>query len=208
MSPTPPVAEFYQVLLQYAQEFDPTKRAALEAQLWQKFGDERAVLVMDMSGFSRLVQRHGIVHYLSMIHRMQLTAQPIIESYGGRVINFVADNCLATFPEPAAAVRSSIALNLAFDAANIVTPDELDIAIACGIDYGQILVINEQDMFGNAVNCASKLGEDIARSREILVTQNAKDQITEATDLKFAAMNVSVSGINIDAYQVLYNQSV
>jgi class 3 adenylate cyclase len=198
--------QFYASLLQYSQEFDTEKRAAIEKQLWQIFGDERAVFVMDMSGFSRLVQRHGIIHYLSMIHRMQLTARPVIESYGGTVIKFVADNCFATFPEPLAAVRSSIALNLAFDAANIVTPDELDIWIACGIDYGPILVLDESDLFGNAVNCASKLGEDIARSREILVTQAAKDKIPEPNDIQFEAVNFSISGINIDAYHVHYSK--
>ena len=71
---------FEDLLLLYAQENEPDKREKIEARLWQEFGKVKAVFVMDMSGFSLLSYRHGIVHYLSIVKRMQLTAQPIIEN--------------------------------------------------------------------------------------------------------------------------------
>ena len=58
-------------------------RQLIEQALWKEFGVERAVLVLDMSGFSELCERHGIVHYLSMVRRMQATAEPIIAKYDG-----------------------------------------------------------------------------------------------------------------------------
>ena len=30
-----------------------------------------------------LTRKYGIVHYLSMVRRMQLTTEPIVKSYGG-----------------------------------------------------------------------------------------------------------------------------
>jgi len=38
--------------------------------LWSAYGVEATVLVLDMSGFSRLTLRHGILHYLALVRRM------------------------------------------------------------------------------------------------------------------------------------------
>jgi class 3 adenylate cyclase len=91
---------FYNLLLEYSRQSDPAQRKQIEDTLWREFGTERTVFVLDMSGFSLLTQKYGIIHYLSMVRRMQLTAQPIIESHGGRVVKFEADNCFAVFPAP------------------------------------------------------------------------------------------------------------
>ncbi len=49
--------------------------------LWAEYGAEYAVFVLDMSGFSLLTRKYGIVHYLSMVRRMQLTTEPIVKTY-------------------------------------------------------------------------------------------------------------------------------
>ena len=109
---------------------------------------------------------------------MQLTAEPVIESHGGTVVKFEADNCFAMFDDSLSAVRCGIGLNLAFDAANIVTPVELDIHVSVGIDRGRVLVVDHYlEFFGNAVNCASKLGEDGARPGEVLITKARRREL-------------------------------
>ena len=74
---------FEELLLLYAQENEKEEQKKIEAALWKEFGKAKAVFVMDMSGFWLLAQRHGIVHYLSMVRRMQLATKPIIEQYHG-----------------------------------------------------------------------------------------------------------------------------
>ena len=191
---------FNDLLLQYSQEPNASERQQLEQKLWQEYGEERAVLVLDMSGFSRLVQKHGVVHYLSMVRRMQLTALPIVESYAGNVVKFEADDCFASFPDTLKAIRCCIALNHAFDAANILTPDELDIRISCGIDYGPILVVDGKNLFGNPVNRASKLGEDIAGPGEIIVTEEAMNDVPRQTDINFDPVRFTISGVEIRGF--------
>ena len=198
----PAVAErFHELLLQHSREPDMVARLGIEQQLWREFGAERAVLVMDMSGFSELCERHGIVHYLSMVKRMQVTAEPIIGKYHGALVKFEADNCYATFPDVDGALRAALELNAAFHAANEATPDELDIRISCGIDYGQILVLHGRDFYGHAVNRACKLGEDVAAAGEILITAEAAAKLStphkEATRVQ-----LGVSGIRIEAWSV------
>lgn len=192
-------ARFQDLLLRHSQEADAARRSAIEEVLWRDFGVERAVLVLDMSGFSALASRFGIVHYLSMVRRMQLTAEPIVQGYAGTLVKFEADNCYAMFPDVRAALDAARDLHDAFDAANAATPDHLDIRISCGIDHGRILVVPGHDFFGIAVNRACKLGEDLARADEILLTADARAQVPEepASGIAF-----DVSGIRIEAFRV------
>jgi len=195
-------SRFQDLLLHYSRESDPGRRRALEAELWAEFGADRAVLVLDMSGFSELSNRYGVVHYLSMVRRMQLTAEPIVGSYSGTLVKFEADNCFAMFPDVADAIQAAIELNDAFHAANEATSDELDIRIACGVDYGSILVLPGEDFFGNAVNRACKLGEDLAGPGEILVTSEAMARVPDARGIARVALGFEVSGVRIEAFLV------
>lgn len=195
----PDTEMFHQLLRQYSAEADTAARAAVEHDIWQRFGTEQAVLVLDMSGFSSLTSRYGVVHYLSMVHRMQHTAMSAIDRCSGVILKFEADNAFAMFPSVQDAVLAALELNMLFDEANRDTPDELDIRIACGIDFGRILVIGGHDFFGDAVNRASKLGEDLAAPREILLTREAAAQLQPTGQWRLDPLELSVSGIAIAA---------
>ena len=200
---TDPAKKFQDLLLAFSQAEDLKERQRIENELWTEYGTERAVFVLDMSGFSLLTRKYGIVHYLSMVKRMQLTTEPIVKSYDGNMIKYEADNCFAVFPDPLSAVNAAMAMQHAFHASNLMTSDDLDIYISCGIDYGKILVIEGEDCFGDAVNRASKLGEDIAAAGEILIAKEALDLIPQEAKIKSRELSVSISGLNITAYSVI-----
>jgi class 3 adenylate cyclase len=201
---TPMSEKFQQQLLRYSQTEILEERKQIEEVLWKDYGAEYAVFVLDMSGFSLLTRKYGIVHYLSMVRRMQLTTEPIVKAHGGSMIKYDADNCFAVFPEPLSAVNAAVAMQQAFEASNILTPDDFDIHIACGIDYGKLLIIGHEDCFGDPVNRASKIGEDIAAAGEVLITKEAMDMISASADLKAREIVVSISGITIPAFVVEY----
>jgi adenylate cyclase len=199
-----PSKKFHDMLLSFSQSEASEERQKLERSLWEEFGAEYAVFVLDMSGFSLLTRKYGIVHYLSMVRRMQMTTEPIVKSYGGFMIKYEADNCFAVFPDPLSAVNAAIAMQHAFRAENLLTSDDQDINISCGIDYGRILMIEHEDCFGDPVNRASKMGEDLAIAGEILVTKEAMEMIPATAGIKSREMNVSISGITIPAYLIEY----
>ncbi len=203
MSETPS-QKFQKLLLSFSQSEQVEERVQIEEVLWEEYGAEYAVFVLDMSGFSLLTRKYGIVHYLSMVRRMQLTTEPIVKSYGGSMIKYEADNCFAIFPDPLSAVNAAISMQHAFDAANLLTSDDLDIHIACGIDYGKLLIIEHEDCFGDPVNRASKMGEDIAAAGEVLITKEAMQMIPTEAGIKAREISISISGILIPAYVVKY----
>lgn len=196
--------QFQEQLLQYSQTEQLEERRQIEADLWAKYGAEYAVFVLDMAGFSLLTRKYGIVHYLSMVKRMQLTTEPIVKSYGGTMIKYEADNCFAVFPDPLSAVNAAIAMQHAFASSNLVTSDDLDIHISCGIDYGQLLVLEQEDCFGDPVNRASKMGEDIAAAGEILITQEAMEHIPKLAGIRAHEISVTISGHKTPAYAIEY----
>lgn len=201
-----PSKKFQELLLSFSQSEEITERHKIEESLWGEYGAEYAVFVLDMSGFSMLTRKYGIVHYLSMVKRMQMTTEPIVKSYGGSMIKYEADNCFAVFPDPLSAVNAAIAMQHAFAAENLLTSEDLDVHIACGIDYGKLLIIGHEDCFGDPVNRASKIGEDLAASGEIIITREAMQMIPAEAGIKAREMNLSISGITIAAHMIEYRR--
>lgn len=152
---------------------NPDRVAEIDAEVWRKFGRKVAILALDMCGFSRLASSHGIIHFLAMIHQMQRGAGPAITDNGGKLVKHEADNVFAIFADPAQALEAAVDIFRAFEAMNAVVPDERDIYGSVGIGYGETLVIAESDLYGNEVNLACKLGEDLAGKSEILLTPAA-----------------------------------
>jgi adenylate cyclase len=191
-----------ELLLRYSETESTDHREAIESEIWNRFGTERSVLIWDMSGFSLLTRRHGIVHYLSMVRRMQEITQPIVAEHQGVMVKFEADNGFAVFPEPEHAIKSALKMNAAFVLENANHAEEFDIRVSCGIDHGRILLINGRDFFGEAVNIACKLGEDLAGPGEILVSQLAADRLPIETAFAREPLNLTISGIELEAVSI------
>ncbi len=66
----------------------------IKAEIWRNYGSYKAVLALDMSGFSSTVRREGIISYLAQIRKMQLLTQPLITQHQGEVVKYEADNLL------------------------------------------------------------------------------------------------------------------
>lgn len=155
-------------------DLSPKECGDIEDDLWHMFGQHRAVLVTDMSHFSKVTQQHGIIYYLAMIKRMQDVVALAVAKHKGHIVKFIADNSFSIFDDVDTALRCIQEINTRMKAENAKTPDIWDIEICSGIDCGNILNINNADVFGDPVNIASKLGEDTAGPWEVLITERAK----------------------------------
>jgi adenylate cyclase len=188
--------------LSRADGFQPTeghRQAQISQDIWRRFGQTQAVLILDMANFSHLAHCQGILDALSRIQDMNAIVEPEILAQQGRLIKFEADNAFAVFPEVAAAVQA--ALNI-FAAAAVV-----GIGVSIGIGYGDILLIEEpggqDDFYGDEVNLASKLGEDTARSGELMITDAAYAQLEAnalADPLAWQRSHVVLSNLDIPAH--------
>ena len=83
-------------------------------------------------------------------------------------------------------------------------PEDLDIHASVGIDFGKFLLVRKTDMYGAPVNVASKLGEDIAKPGEILVSAMAMSRIPKNADIRSESATVNHSGIKIRFHRILF----
>lgn len=180
----------------------PEKAAAIDAQIYTTFTQIHAIFVLDMSGFSRLTMRHGIIPFLAMIQRLTAIAFPLIDAYDGTLVKQEADNLFVIFPTVNVAVDAAVDLLKGLRAANSSLPDALDLHASIGIGYGEVLMVEDNDLYGNEMNLASKLGEDLARPNEILLTEAAFQQLNPLSQA-WEPLEVSIAGLNLTAYKRL-----
>jgi len=181
----------------------PERQAEITQIIDDVFGQDKAVLVLDMSGFCRTAREHSIVLVLSMIYQMQELLKPCVESEGGRLIKAEADNLFCLFDTVIDAVRSCGQMQSSLNAANTRIPEHCRLNVSIGIGYGHILNIEDKDIFGDEVNLASKLGEDVADKGEILLTENAFIQLQEA-DSFVQEETIEISGFSL-RYHVIHS---
>jgi class 3 adenylate cyclase len=144
--------------------------ADAEAALWSRYGVRRAVLFTDLEGFSHHVAHHGVVHFLWLVDAMRRVLGAIAEVHHGRVLKAEADSLMVVFESAPDALRCAFAMNEACDAFNREREARDHLRLCVGIGFGDVLRVGDDDVFGIEVNAASKLGEDTARAREVLVT--------------------------------------
>jgi class 3 adenylate cyclase len=172
----------------------------IDQQIRQRFEQVRALLVLDMCGFSRLTVKYGIIHYLAMIQRMQRVVLPLVSEAGGRVLKTEADNVFAVFPDVPAAVRVAVAVTEELEKSNLVMPRDWDVHVSVGIGYGPLLMVGDHDAFGSEMNLASKLGEDMAKAEQILLTEAAWSRMG-AKKRAFVARQARMSGMRFRYYE-------
>ncbi len=152
---------------------------SFEPKLWEEFGKERTVVIIDMAGFTALSRAKGVVYYLTLIQAMQKLSRPVVHACGGRVVKYEADNLFAVFPDPTKALTFIDDVFQKTEAFNEGKESVARLKLCAGLDHGTIL-LDDADFFGDAVNLASKLGEDMARTGEVLVSQTIVNMVDAA----------------------------
>ena len=165
--------EFDRLIAEFSELRDMVDMETARAAIWDRFGTEGAVFISDMASFSSTSRKIGVCHFLKLIYRARQIVAPLIAANNGVLLKCDADNCYAFFRNTDDAIKASFEVNDALFRHN----DEFGLAeqiyLSVGIDYGRVLLVDESDFFGDPVNTASKLGEDLAIKSETLVTERA-----------------------------------
>jgi class 3 adenylate cyclase len=178
-----------------------TKR--IDQRIWDLFGDQWAIMFTDLSGFSRQVAAFGIIHFLQVIFEKKRLLLPIVANHDGILIKVEADSFLILFKRPDRALACAIEMQHACQKLNHRRLPEEKVLLCVGIGFGKLLRIGDSDVFGQEVNAASKLGEDTAKSDEILVTKSVREAVGEVEGISFDELGEPVPGSALN-YRVRY----
>ncbi len=190
-------AEFDQLIASFSASGEAAEQEDIRLSIWDRFGTTGATFISDMANFSSTSRTQGVCHFLKLIHRTRETVAPIIASNNGLLLKCDADNCYAYFENPSDALRASIEVNAALLNMNQSRDLAEHVYLSVGIDYGRLLLVGDEDYYGDPVNTASKLGEDLAGKSETLITQRALAETDYVVHQNAEHMVARISDIEI-----------
>lgn len=180
---------------------------AIDRKIWDTFGETWSVMFTDLSGFSRNAANFGIIHFIQVIVESEKLFAPVLNDHNAFIIKREGDSLMILFHNPRDALDAAIAMQHAAQKFSMSKPPEEHVILCLGISHGRILRLGSNEIFGNAVNSASKLGEDTAGPHEILVTNDFVDAYDGELDLDLEKIDFKPPGSDT-AYMVKYRHAV
>ncbi|MFQ5609978.1 MAG: adenylate/guanylate cyclase domain-containing protein [Woeseiaceae bacterium] len=202
LSPLTGNSDFDSAIARFSDIDEPADQDTARARIWEQYGVEGAVFISDMASFSSTSRKIGVCHFLKMIHRARKIIAPVIADNNGSLLKCDADNCYVYFDKVDDAIGASFDVNAALFQSNDRYTIAEQIYLSVGIDYGRVLLVGDVEFFGDPVNTASKLGEDLAIKAETLVTQRAIQHSNfEVPDIA-ERMTARISDIEIEYVRI------
>ena len=175
---------------------------AMDGAIEKECVTELTVMMCDSSGFTRRTHAYGILHFLAVMTDVHDRVEPIVIKHRGTVISRGAENLLAVFDEPAHGVDAAIAMQRLLARFNEGKADRDQFQLCMGFHHGSVLRLKDS-IFGDKVNIAAKIGEDLASAEEILVTGEVAKRLPARIKRAYAR-SVELGGKNFELHRVKY----
>ncbi|SKA26205.1 Adenylate cyclase, class 3 [Oceanospirillum multiglobuliferum] len=134
---------------------------------------QRAVLFMDVRGFTAWSERQSPEQVVSMLNQCFTAAEPICDQFKAIKVKHTGDEIMAVFADPETAVLAAKQMQQAVQ--NILKP--YDLSAGCGVHYGELVEgliggekLRSYDIIGDTVNTAKRLCDN-AKGGELLVSE-------------------------------------
>lgn len=151
-----------------------------------KYRRRRAILSLDMTGFTTSAMNVGELASLLRVLDAQRVCIPVLKDFGAELIRCFADDMVALFEAPGAAIDAAFEVHRRiehFCDSDLASTHPTRCCV--GIGYGEVFAIGPNLAQGDEMNRASKLGEDIARANETLLTERTFEALKGRTDIRF-----------------------
>ncbi|MBS3747826.1 MAG: hypothetical protein KGY49_12355 [Wenzhouxiangellaceae bacterium] len=156
------------------------------AEFSDKYRWRRAILTMDMTGFTASAIHEGELESLLRVFDAQKACLPVMDEYGAGLVRCFADDIVALFESADAALDAAFEAHRRiklFNASPLASRHPTRCCI--GIGFGAVYAIGPNLAQGDEMNKSSKLGEDIARAGETLLTERARAALIHRDDVEF-----------------------
>ena len=157
-----------------------------EAEFDDKYLSEKAILVLDLTGFTETAMRQGAVHSFVRVLDAHKLCLPVLSDQRADFVRVFADDIVALFPEPDQALDAALEIHRRTNSNAWQKDSSIQHAHCCiGLGFGPVYSIGPNLAMGDEMNRASKLGEDIARGGETLVSEGAYQALRARSDVVF-----------------------
>jgi len=128
---------------------------------------ELAICFADICDSTSLFEEYGDDEARDIVGRVLDLVSDVIEEYNGTVVKTIGDEVMGTFPELVAATSAVTKFPKAVKRDDSLAA--LGIEIRVGMCYGSVVQEDDGDVYGDAVNTASRL-VDWARPEQVVTT--------------------------------------
>lgn len=168
---------------------------------------EVAVLFADVTGSTNLYETLGDEDANRIIGKVLDVMSKITEGYQGFVIKTIGDEIMSRFSSADDSVKAAREMQEEISAG--LQGETIPISIKVGLHYGPAILMEDGDVFGDAVNVAARMA-GIAKGSQIITTQETVNLL--APDLQdmsrqFDRTTVKGKEEEIIVYQVVWEQS-
>ncbi|MCD4702149.1 MAG: adenylate/guanylate cyclase domain-containing protein [Candidatus Aegiribacteria sp.] len=177
-----------------------SESSRIKDDIWKNYGRRCAMLVLDSSGFTLNTQESGILSYLTCIVRLREMMEPILSCFDCISWRAANDNIFAEFLTADDALGAALEIQRSVKAADIQIHDREKLGVCIGIGFGDVLCSRSEGVFGNEMNRASKLGEDLAGNGQVLLTESAYQEISEEFRRDIVERKTNISGVELSYY--------
>jgi adenylate cyclase len=139
-----------------------------------------AILSADIAGYSALMgaDEEGTVRKLRLVREAVL---PIIERFGGRVIDLAGDGILAEFTSAVRAVEGAAAVQSCM--ADLNANSDRQMLFRIGVNVGDVIYEGER-LYGDGINVAARL-QAIAEPGGICISNKVHEEVRDRVNLAF-----------------------
>jgi class 3 adenylate cyclase len=126
------------------------------------------VLFTDLKGSTAIYERVGDLRAYDLVRRHFVLLRRIAAAHGGAIVKTIGDAVMASFDDPAAAVRAAVEMHR-----EIRTLGEGELALKIGLHSGPCIAVDfndRLDYFGRTVNIAARV-QGVAGAGEIACTE-------------------------------------
>jgi TolB-like protein len=145
-----------------------------------------AILVADVVGFSRLMERDEAGTLAALRQRRIGVLEPVVKEHRGRVVKLMGDGVLVEFASAVNAVAAALDLQKRMGEANEGVAEDRRIQLRIGINLGDVVGAGS-DIYGDGVNVAARL-EALAEPGGICVSGKVREEVLGKTAAFFEEM--------------------
>ena len=141
-----------------------------------------AIFAADVVGYSALMAKDEEGTFARVRDLLRDDIAPRIIQHQGRVVRTAGDGIIAEFSSAVEAVRSAVAVQELLVSRSIGRPSDMSLRI--GVNFGDIIVDSDGDVFGDGVNVAARL-EQISAPGGICLSAKVCEEVRDKLKLPF-----------------------
>ncbi|MBM4053316.1 MAG: adenylate/guanylate cyclase domain-containing protein [Planctomycetes bacterium] len=157
------------------------QREYLESLLKEKFTKTMTVMFTDLKGSTAIADAEGDIASRTIMKQHNDILFPIIKKHDGVLVKTMGDGTLSYFEDAQKAVRAAVEAQIGFDKYNVEKKPKTLLLVCIGLHTGQG-VVEENDIFGDVVNVASRI-QSASNPGEIYLSEDSYNALTDKAEI-------------------------